>query len=117
MTVYCNVPLSAPNYTFSLEPAGREERKSGGERKSADVERKTVILIYPYPNASLKYQYDLFLQMLRMIKVHKLRIEDSGFESLLNFIIVGLKKYQNWKVFEKKRFSFRRVCIINILRL
>ncbi len=40
-------PLSAPNYTFCVEPAG-------GERKSADVERKTVTLIYPYP-----FKYDL----------------------------------------------------------
>ncbi len=31
-----------------VEPAGREERKSGGEWKSADVEQKTVTLIYPY---------------------------------------------------------------------
>jgi hypothetical protein len=31
-----------PNYTFRVEPAG-------GERKSADVEQKTVTLIYPYP--------------------------------------------------------------------
>jgi hypothetical protein len=34
-------PLSTPNYTFRIEPAG-------GERKSADVERKTVTLSYPY---------------------------------------------------------------------
>ncbi len=32
-----------------VEPAGGEERKSGRERKSADVEQKTVTLIYPYP--------------------------------------------------------------------
>jgi len=29
-------------YAFRVEPAG-------GERKSADVEQKTVTLIYPYP--------------------------------------------------------------------
>ena len=37
------------DFRFPLEPAGGEERKSGGEQKSADIERKTVELIYPYP--------------------------------------------------------------------
>ncbi len=37
------------DFRFPLEPAGREERKSGGEQKSADVEQKTVMLIYSYP--------------------------------------------------------------------
>ncbi len=32
-----------------VEPAGREEWKSGGEQKSAYIEQKTVTLIYPYP--------------------------------------------------------------------
>jgi hypothetical protein len=43
VTVSHNVLLSAfrPNYMFRVEPAG-------GEQKSADVERKTVMLIYPY---------------------------------------------------------------------
>jgi hypothetical protein len=37
------------DFCSPLEPAGEEERKSGGEWKSADVERKMVMLIYPYP--------------------------------------------------------------------
>jgi hypothetical protein len=37
-----------------VEPAGGEERKSGGEKKSAaDVEQKIVMLIYPYPISPL----------------------------------------------------------------
>ncbi len=37
------------DFRFPLEPAGGEERKSGGEQKSADIEWKMVTLIYPYP--------------------------------------------------------------------
>jgi len=51
VTVSRNVPLSAPNYTFCVEPAGREQ-------KSADVEWKTVTLIYPYP---LLFNFKSFL--------------------------------------------------------
>jgi hypothetical protein len=36
------------DFCFPLEPSGREEQKSGWEQKSANVERKTVTLIYPY---------------------------------------------------------------------
>ncbi len=43
----CRFPLPArPQW---VEPAGGEERKSGGEQKSNDVKQKTVTLIYPYP--------------------------------------------------------------------
>jgi hypothetical protein len=47
VTVFRNIPLSAPPPIRRLwvEPAG-------GERKSTDVEWKTVMLIYPYPKTS-----------------------------------------------------------------
>jgi hypothetical protein len=47
----CRFPLPArPQW---VEPAGGEERKSGGEKKFTDVERKMVTLIYPYPIFSI----------------------------------------------------------------
>jgi hypothetical protein len=61
------------DFRFPLEPAGGEERKSGGEWKSADIERKTVTLIYPYPFGMGKnfnlFRKKLFFQISIMCKL------------------------------------------------